>query len=133
MAQTISDMFLRIRRRRFGEANCIARTGQTNLHLSKTERHRGLWRQTLMSAFMKGFGCRPREGRRRVFGGRRPKASKNCFELLVKSITAFVTLLASRISGLGASRAMARTITIENAGFELVLRHELQGSASPPG
>ena len=29
-----------------------------------------------MSAFVKGFGCRPLEGRRREFGGRRPKASK---------------------------------------------------------
>jgi len=29
-----------------------------------------------MSASVKGFGCRPLEGRRRVFGGRRPKASK---------------------------------------------------------
>jgi hypothetical protein len=29
-----------------------------------------------MSASVKGFGCRPVEGRRRVFGGRRPKASK---------------------------------------------------------
>jgi hypothetical protein len=25
---------------------------------------------------VKGFGCRPLEGQRRVFGGRRPKASK---------------------------------------------------------
>jgi len=25
---------------------------------------------------VKGFGCRPLEGRRRLFGGRRPKASK---------------------------------------------------------
>jgi hypothetical protein len=29
-----------------------------------------------VSAFVKGFGCRPLEGWRRVFGGRRPKASK---------------------------------------------------------
>ena len=28
------------------------------------------------SHFMKGFGCRPLEGQRGVFGGRRPKASK---------------------------------------------------------
>jgi hypothetical protein len=28
------------------------------------------------AAVVKGFGCRPLEGRRRVFGGRRPKASK---------------------------------------------------------
>jgi len=28
------------------------------------------------SAFVKGFGCRPLEGGRRAFGGRRPKASK---------------------------------------------------------
>jgi hypothetical protein len=28
------------------------------------------------SASVKGFGCRPLEGQRRVFGGRRPKASK---------------------------------------------------------
>ena len=28
------------------------------------------------SATVKGFGCRPLDGRRRVFGGRRPKASK---------------------------------------------------------
>jgi hypothetical protein len=28
------------------------------------------------SAYVQGFGCRPLEGRRRVFGGRRPKASK---------------------------------------------------------
>src|SRR4029077_6615605 len=28
------------------------------------------------SGSVKGFGCRPLEGRRRVFGGRRPKASK---------------------------------------------------------
>ena len=28
------------------------------------------------SRFVKGFGCRPLEGRRRLFGGRRPKASK---------------------------------------------------------
>jgi hypothetical protein len=26
-----------------------------------------------MSAYVKGFGCRPLEGRRVVFGGRRPK------------------------------------------------------------
>jgi hypothetical protein len=25
---------------------------------------------------VKGFGCRPLEGRRSIFGGRRPKASK---------------------------------------------------------
>jgi len=51
--QTISDMFLRSRRRHFGGANCIARTRQTNriLHPSKIERLRGLWQQTLMSAF----------------------------------------------------------------------------------
>ena len=30
----------------------------------------------LRSPFVKGFGRRPHEGRRRVFGGRRPKASK---------------------------------------------------------
>jgi hypothetical protein len=30
----------------------------------------------LMSAHVKGFGCRPHEGQRGVFGGRRPKASK---------------------------------------------------------
>ena len=29
-----------------------------------------------MSPVVKGFGCRPLEGRRRLFGGRRPKASK---------------------------------------------------------
>src|SRR5260370_24462272 len=29
-----------------------------------------------MSGFVKGLGCRPVERRRRVFGGRRPKASK---------------------------------------------------------
>jgi hypothetical protein len=29
-----------------------------------------------LSAFVKGFGCRPLEGQRRIFGGRRPKASK---------------------------------------------------------
>jgi hypothetical protein len=29
-----------------------------------------------MSVVVKGFGCRPHEGRRREFGGRRPKASK---------------------------------------------------------
>ena len=29
-----------------------------------------------MTACVKGFGCRPLERRRRVFGGRRPKASK---------------------------------------------------------
>jgi hypothetical protein len=28
------------------------------------------------TVFVKGFGCRPLEGRRRVFGGRRPKASR---------------------------------------------------------
>ena len=28
------------------------------------------------SARVKGFGCRPLEGRRHEFGGRRPKASK---------------------------------------------------------
>ncbi|MGV7216488.1 hypothetical protein, partial [Bradyrhizobium sp. UFLA05-112] len=28
------------------------------------------------SAHVKDFGCRPLEGRRGVFGGRRPKASK---------------------------------------------------------
>jgi len=28
------------------------------------------------AVFVKGFGCRPHEGRRRVFGGWRPKASK---------------------------------------------------------
>jgi hypothetical protein len=28
------------------------------------------------SPFVKGFGCRPLEGRRRAFGGRRPKVSK---------------------------------------------------------
>jgi hypothetical protein len=28
----------------------------------------------MMSVIVKGFGCRPLEGRRRVFGGRRPKA-----------------------------------------------------------
>ena len=28
------------------------------------------------SAAVKGFGCRPHEGRHREFGGRRPKASK---------------------------------------------------------
>jgi hypothetical protein len=28
------------------------------------------------SGCVKGFGCRPHEGRRRLFGGRRPKASK---------------------------------------------------------
>jgi hypothetical protein len=30
----------------------------------------------LLSVVAKGFGCRPLEGRRRVLGGRRPKASK---------------------------------------------------------
>jgi hypothetical protein len=29
-----------------------------------------------MSVHVKGFGCRPFEGRRSVLGGRRPKASK---------------------------------------------------------
>jgi hypothetical protein len=29
-----------------------------------------------MSAYVKGFGCRPLEGQRGVFGGWRPKASK---------------------------------------------------------
>ena len=29
-----------------------------------------------MSGIVKGFGCRPHDGRRREFGGRRPKASK---------------------------------------------------------
>ena len=29
-----------------------------------------------MTVVGQGFGCRPLEGRRRVFGGRRPKASK---------------------------------------------------------
>jgi len=29
-----------------------------------------------MTAHVKGFGCRPLEGRHRMFGGRRPKASK---------------------------------------------------------
>jgi len=29
-----------------------------------------------IGAHVKGFGCRPLEGRGRVFGGRRPKASK---------------------------------------------------------
>jgi len=29
-----------------------------------------------MSESVKGFGCRPLEGRHRMFGGRRPKASK---------------------------------------------------------
>jgi hypothetical protein len=28
------------------------------------------------AAVVKGFGCRPHDGRHRVFGGRRPKASK---------------------------------------------------------
>ena len=64
--------------------------------------------------------------------------SRNCFELLVKSITAFVTLLASRFLDwvqlarrCTQSRSRLHTITIENAGFELalvqwlVLRHEL--------
>jgi len=46
--------------------------------------------------------------------------SRNCFELLVKSITAFATLLAS-IPGLGPTSAMVHTITVENAGFELAL------------
>jgi hypothetical protein len=30
----------------------------------------------MMSVPVKGFGCRPLEGQRREFGGRRPKASK---------------------------------------------------------
>jgi len=30
----------------------------------------------MKTAIVKGFGCRPLEGWRRVFGGRRPKASK---------------------------------------------------------
>jgi hypothetical protein len=29
-----------------------------------------------MTAIVKGFGCRPYEGRHREFGGRRPKAAK---------------------------------------------------------
>jgi hypothetical protein len=32
--------------------------------------------RTATAAFVKGFGCRPHDGRHRVFGGRRPKASK---------------------------------------------------------
>jgi hypothetical protein len=43
-------------------------------------RCRGKPRSTMLrlgiSQFVKGFGCRPLERRRRVFGGRRPKASK---------------------------------------------------------
>jgi len=39
--------------------------------------HSGLDLLTLSSShFVKGFGCRPLEGRHRMFGGRRPKASK---------------------------------------------------------
>ena len=30
----------------------------------------------MSAGFVKGFGCRPLEGQRGVFGGRRPKASK---------------------------------------------------------
>jgi hypothetical protein len=44
--------------------------------------------------------------------------SRNCFELLVKSITALVTLRVE-ISGLGATSATVHTI--ENAGFESAL------------
>jgi hypothetical protein len=47
--------------------------------------------------------------------------SRNCFELLVKSITAFVTLLCVEIPGLGPTSAMVHAITVENAGFELAL------------
>jgi hypothetical protein len=47
--------------------------------------------------------------------------SRNCFELLVKSITAFVTLLASRFLDWVPASAMVHTITVENAGFELAL------------
>src|SRR5215475_12691482 len=55
--------------------------------------------------------------------------SRNCFELLVKSITAFVTLLASRfLDWVQQARWCTQS---RNAGFELalvqlgVLRHEL--------
>src|SRR6266436_13692 len=42
-----------------------------------------------MSVPVKGFGCRPRGGRRREFGGRRPKASKGGGEDIA-SIVAYV-------------------------------------------
>ena len=51
--------------------------------------------------------------------------------MLVKSITAFVTLLTSRFVDWVSTSAMVHTITVEDAGFELalvqwlVLRHEL--------
>ena len=47
--------------------------------------------------------------------------SRNCFELLVKSITAFVTLLTSRFVDWVSTSAMVHTITVENAGFESAL------------
>jgi hypothetical protein len=49
------------------------------------------------------------------------RLSRNCFELPVKSITAFVTLLCAEIPGLGPTSTMAHAITVENGGFELAL------------
>src|SRR5258708_7067545 len=94
-----------------------------------------------MSVHVKGFGCRPLERRRRLFGGPRPKASKrenprsylsrNCFELLVKSITAFVMCLHRDPDWMQLARRP--TIVLENARVRvgllqaqcLVLGHEL--------
>src|SRR6266403_1851509 len=50
-----------------------------------------------MSESVKGFGCRPLEGRRRVFGGRRPKASKGGNRAGgTKDVAAGTTKVASR-------------------------------------
>ena len=60
--------------------------------------------------------------------GKPPELSEpNCFELLVKSITAFVTLLTSRFLELGPTSATLHTITIEGLALVqwLVLRRVL--------
>src|ERR1700686_2437714 len=50
--------------------------GSTHFQMKRSSTSYPTCYQRVMSVHVKGFGCRPLEGRRRVFGGRRPKASK---------------------------------------------------------